>query len=234
MDQCPPSPLNPADVEALYPNSDVLQDRVTGHSALCSLGVWPLTVTGFLRQALIGHFCDTENIASPEVRDFLTREGVWAPDPDGTSAGSLYIESLALWDPQKTEQRPALIIKAHKWDWHKLGIANMADADPQTGQISYTGLWQGAHTIFVVAGDEGEAQLLAGEIARILLYFGLQISHNYHLHDFDLLTFGESFEIEESDGNYAVPLTVAYWVPCNWMTHQDAPRLKRFQTTTNT
>ena len=233
VDQCPPLPANPEAVEALFPDADVLQNRFTDHSALCSLGVWPLTVTGILRQLLAAHFCDAENIASPQVRDFLSREGVWRQDADGVSGGALYIESLALWDPQKIEQRPALIIKPHKWDWHKLGIGNRMDVDAITGAEAYTGLWQGAHTIFVICGDEGEAQLVASEIARVLLYFALKISHDYHLHDFDLLTFGESFEVEESDGNYAIPLTCAYSVPCNWVTHQDAPRLKRFATTLN-
>jgi hypothetical protein len=223
MDSCPPGPPNPPEIEALYPSGSSPDDRRKKLSALCSYGQSPLVMTGALRQVLAQHFSDVRNILNSSLRARLTRDGVWS---DGTDTG-IVIESLTRWRPELTEARPGLILKSGVWQWQRMGIGDITGEDYRSGELTFGGYWQGSHTIFALAKEGAEAQILAIEVAKCLLWFGSEILEQLELQRFVPVSIGEVAALKESREHYVVPVVVAYVVPEFWKLQPDAPRTKR-------
>lgn len=181
-------------------------------------------MTGFLKQVLAQHFCDTDNILNAAIRaDMVARGGYSAANPN-----SLLIEALERWlQGQGSESRPALLIKSHQWDSVRVGIGNSSGGSTQTGAEHFYCQWNGSHTVFALAANGREAQDLATEIALVFLFYSKVIEHELGLHRFVPVSIGEIAAVKESKENYVVPVTVAYVVPQEWVLEPDAPRLKR-------
>jgi hypothetical protein len=181
-------------------------------------------MTGFIKQVLTQHFCDTENILNSAVRaDTVNRGGYSASNPS-----SLLIEVLEKWlQGQRSESRPALLIKSHAWESSRVGLGNRAGGNTLTGEEFFYCHWTGSHTIFALANNGLEAQNLATEIAKVLLYHASTIQQELGLLRFVPVSIGEIAAVKESKENYVVPMTVAYVVPDSWTLTPDAPRLKR-------
>ena len=79
--------------------TEIRVDRV---SSICSLGMRPLLMTGFLRQNLMEHFAEKDQIEDGSLKDYL-----WKSSADS----SILIESITRWKPNEAAARPALIIK---------------------------------------------------------------------------------------------------------------------------
>lgn len=221
--QCPPGQPNPAEIEALYPQGSEPQVRVPTLSALCSYGQSPLTMQGALRQVLIQHFSDARNILNSTLRGRIERDGVWSP---GTDTG-IYIESLHKWRPELTEARPGLILKEGAWQWQRMGIGDRKGEDYRSGKQFFGGYWAGTHTVFALANEGAEAQILAIEAMKCFLWFESEISAQLELQRFVPVSIGEVSALKEATENYVVPLVVAYVVPEFWYIQPDAPRVKR-------
>jgi hypothetical protein len=211
-------------VEALFPDGSRPETRTFPISSLCSHGITPSIITGFIKQLLTQHFCDTQNILNAAVRaDMVDRGGYSASNPN-----SLLIEVLDRWlQGQSSESRPALLIKSHAWESVRVGLGNRSGSSDLTGEEFFYCQWKGSHTIFAFAGQPGEAQNLATEIAKVFMYYATVIEQELGLNRFVPVTIGEAASVKESKENYAVPVTVAYIVPDAWTLTPDAPRLKR-------
>lgn len=220
---CPQGPLNSPDIEDLYPDGSVPETRLNTLSALCSYGVTPLVMTGAIRQLLIQRFSDARNILNATLRERIQREGVWSED---ASTGIL-IESLHRWRPELTESRPGLVIKEGGWNWQRMGIGDIDGEDFRSGRKYFGGYWYGSHTIFALADEGAEAQILASEAMKCMLWFEEEICKQFELQRFVPVSHGEVSALKESRENYVVPLVVAYVVPEFWYIQPDAPRLKR-------
>lgn len=220
---CPSSNPNSPQTEALYPQGSSPEIRVPVLSSLCSYGQSQLVMQGALRQALIHHFSDTQNILNASWRQRMERTGVWS---EGQDTG-IYIESLHRWRPELTESRPGLILKEGPWQWQRRGIGDKTGEDWRTGRKNYFGMWSGSHTIFALAGEGAEAQILAIEALKSLLWFEEEIAKQLELLRFVPVSIGEVAALKESTENYVVPIVFAYVVPESWHTDQDAPRTKR-------
>jgi len=201
----------------------VPQNRVPKLNSLCSFGMTQLVMTGALRQVFCQHFADPDNLISESLRQRMRREGVWQEGPES----GLYIESLGRWRPELTEARPGLVIKSGEWTWLRMGIGDQSGADVITGRRTFGGFWQGSHTIFVLGNEGAETQVLAAEVAKLLLWFGPVIADQLCLQRFLIVSIGELSALAESDENYVVPITVGYIAPEEWFLDSDAPRLKR-------
>ena len=221
--ECPQDDPNPEYIQDLYPSGQFPENRSQTLSALCSYGQSPLVMTGALRQVLIQHFSDVRNILNATLRERMTREGVWS---EGTETG-LMIESLHQWRPELTETRPALILKEGDWTWQRMGIGDQMGDELRTGKLNFGGYWQGSHTVFALAKEGAEAQILAIETIKCFLWFQQIIMEQLELQRFVPISLGSVAALKESREHYVVPIVVGYVVPEFWYLQPDAPRLKR-------
>ena len=86
--------------------------RVERASSLCSLGMRPLLMTGFLRQLLMEHFAEKDQIEDRRLEDYLWTSG---------ASSNILIESITRWTPDQAGSRPALIIKRNGWRVERRG-----------------------------------------------------------------------------------------------------------------
>lgn len=221
---CPAPPETNADeVEALFPRGTRPEIRIPKLSALCSFGETPRLMSGTIRQILLQHFADSGNIMSASLRAYLEQEGVWT----GDEKTSLYIETLARWRPELTEARPAIIIKEGDWQNERVGIGDMFGADARTGAVSYCSHWRGTHVIFALGGEGAETQVLAAEIAKLLVWFGPVIMDQLELHRFLLTSVSGLHAVQEATENYVAAVSVGYVAEERWDLTVEAPRLRR-------
>jgi hypothetical protein len=197
--------------------------RIEHYSNPCSFGLTPILMTGFLIQWLGEHFSRRQNVEHPELRDVLWR----ANTRDG-----ILIASITDWDPAAVEQRPAVIIKRNAWQPERLAIDDRLTPSPD-GYEHYCVLMRGSHTIFCLAGEGGEVEILGAEVFRELLGFCSVIRRTLDLTRFGVSELGPVHELQESTENYAVPITVAYASTLTWSIEQDVPKLKRFVLSAN-
>jgi len=178
---------------------------------------------GALRQVLLQHFADARNILNGTLRKSIERDGVWSKEANT----GIYIESLHKWRPELTESRPAIILAEGDWKWQRMGIGDQTGYEVRSGKRFFGGFWQGTHTFFAVANSGAEAQLLAWEVAKIMLWFGPEIMDKLELHRFVPVAVGKVSALKEATENYVVPVSVAYVAAETWSLQVEAPRLKR-------
>lgn len=223
VNSCDTQTLNNPSVESQFPTGTTPGVRTGELSALCSYGYSPLVMTGLLRQICIQHFSDSRNILNASLRKRMQAEGGWTPN----ARTGIYIESLHNWRPELTESRPGIVLKEQDWQWQRRGIGDKFREDWRSGQVTYHGFWQGAHTLFALGNEGAETQILAIEIAKILLWYSPRFTRDLGMHRFVLVSIGAVSALKESTENYVVPVNVAYYVQESWTLTPEAPRLKR-------
>lgn len=221
------TPQNPPEVEAQFPPDSAPENRVNKVSALCSYGMRPHVMTGVLRQLLMSHFADVENIEELRVRQQLETIKEWQPELNNLSSSGILIESITRWTPNTEDKRPAIIIKRNGWSWSKQVIGDRLASNLYTGQDSYFGFWQGSHTIYCMAGNGAETEFLATEVVKYLILFSPLIRQQLELHKFFISEVGGVGEVQEVVQGFAVPVTVTYVAEENWSIQPYVPRLKR-------
>lgn len=220
-------PINPPEIEAQFPEGSAPENRVPKVSALCSYGMRPHVMTGFLRQLLIGHFSDPDNIEEPRIRRHVQTLGAWQPTDNGLNAGGIMIESITRWLPNTADKRPAVLIKRNSWTWAKQGIGDKVTQNDYTGIVQYAGMWQGSHTLYCLAPSGAETEFLTTEVVKFLINFSPLIRDQMDLHKFYVSEVGGIGEVQEVVQGYAVPVTVSYVAEEAWSLQPYAPRLKR-------
>ena len=218
---------NPPEIEAQFPEGSEPEKRLGTVSALCSYGMRPHVMTGLLRQLLITHFSDPDNIEEPRIRRHVQTLGAWQPAESGISAGGILVESITRWLPNTADMRPAVLIKRNGWKWLRQGIGDATGQNDYTGQQSYAGFWEGSHTLFCLAPSGAETEFLTTEVVKFLVTFAPLIREQMSLHRFMISEVGGIGEVQEVVQGYAVPVTVAYVAEEAWSLQPYAPRLKR-------
>lgn len=220
------NPENSPEIEALFPEGSRPENRTGTVSSLCSTGTRPHAMTGFFRQFLIDHFVDPENIADPRIRRRLKDIGAWQDSEQGAESGIL-IESHAKWQPNTSMQRPSLIIKRNAWNWDRVLPGDSDGDDYVTGDQFFMGFWRGSHTVFAIAQEGAEAEILATEVMQFFLRFGPTVVEQMNLHRFVPVGMDALHQVQEVADHYVVPVTVAYVAEEKWKIETWAPRLKR-------
>lgn len=221
---------NPPEVEENFPDGSAPENRVPKVSSLCAYGMRPHVMTGLLRQLLIGHFKDPENIEEPRLRRQLQELNEWKPSDaeiDEPNISRILIESITRWNPSKTDNRPAVLIKRNGWKWLRQGIGDTVGDNVYTGSTTYAGFWEGSHTIYCMSQNGAETEFLATEVVKFLVGFAPLIREQMDLHKFFVSEVGGIGEIQEVIQGYAVPVNVAYVAEEAWLLQPYAPRLKR-------
>ena len=220
-------PLNPPEVETLFPAGSAPENRVETVSALCSYGMRPHVMTGLLRQLLMGHFSDPNNIEEPRIRRHVQTLGAWQPADNGLNAGGILIESITRWLPNTADKRPAILIKRNSWKWQRVAISDRGETNDFTGATNYFGLWAGSHTLYCLSANGGETEFLTTEVVKFLLEFSPLIREQMGLFKFGVDEVGGAAEVQEVIQGYAVPITVTYTAEETWTLQPYSPRLKR-------
>jgi hypothetical protein len=225
MTNCP----NPNDdhLEGEFPDGSTTENRVERVSSLCSYGMRPHVMTGFLRQLLIGHFSDPQNIEDPKVRRHVKELGGWKETDSGLNPGGILIESITRWTPNTADKRPAVLIKRNGWQWSSRVVGDRAETNYYTGEVSYSGFWEGSHTLFCLSQSGAETEFLATEVVKFLILFSPLIREQMNFFKFYVSEVGGVGEVQEVTQGYAVPITVAYVAEESWSIQPLAPRLKR-------
>jgi hypothetical protein len=226
VSDCPEN-TNPPEVENDFPPGSAPENRIPAVSSLCSYGMRPHVMTGFLRQLLIGHFSDPNNIEEPRIRKHVQELGSWQPSDAELNNNGIVIESITRWSPNTADKRPAVLIKRNGWKWTRQGIGDLAGENMYTGETSYSGLWEGSHTLFCLSQNGAETEFLATEVVKFLILFSPMIRAQMDLHKFYVASVGGVGEVQEVTQGYAVPITVAYIAEETWSIQPYAPRLKR-------
>lgn len=226
MSDCNENP-NPPEVENEFPEGSTPENRVPKVSALCSYGMRPHVMTGFLRQLLIGHFSDPQNIEEPRIRRHIQEIGGWQPSDTSLNHNGILIESITRWAPNNADKRPAILIKRNGWKWNRQGVGDLAAENLYTGKASYSGFWEGSHTMFCLTQNGAETEFLATEVVKFLITFSPMVREQMDLHKFYVAEVGGVGEVQEVIQGYAVPITVAYVAEETWSVQPYVPRLKR-------
>lgn len=169
---------------------------------------------------MLDHFSDPQNIEHEQFRERL-----WDREPCDRG---LEIEVHYKWDPTIANKRPSVTIRNNAWRSVKLGINNQTGVNDQ-GHETFAKLMQGSHTLFCIAKEGPEAQILTAEIYRYLLGFAPVIRHYFNLIAFEMLEVGDLALLKEANGAYARPITVMYAWMEEWTLFHHQPWLKRFQ-----
>jgi hypothetical protein len=223
---CDDSP-NPPEIETQFPAGAETDNRVDRVSSLCSYGMRPHVMTGLLRQLLIGHFSDPENIDDGRVRRMVEELGGWKPADNGLNQTGILVESITRWNPTNNDKRPAVLIKRNSWTWSRKSIGDKAGSNAYTGSTSYIGFWEGSHTLYCLAQHGAETEFLTAEVVKFLVTFSPLITDQMQLMRFFVSEVGGVGEVQEVVQGYAVPVTVSYVAEESWSLQPYAPRLKR-------
>lgn len=187
-------------------------------SSICSLGMRPHLMTGFLRQHLIDHFSQAEQIEHPNLREYLWRTGL--------SASKILIESMTQWSPQNTGSRPALLIRRNDYQISRLGIGDrMQSPEDHEPYGRYSTMMLGSHTIFCLSREAGECETLVAEVYRELLHFGPIIRERLSLLRFVVTEVGRLMPVLEAREHFGCPITVAYAHNMTWTVRKHTPRI---------
>jgi hypothetical protein len=196
------------------------QASFLGHLAsnLTSLGMRPLVLTGFFRDYLIRCFNEPDQIEEPDLRAFL-----WSTE----EAATILIADAYDYDPNRTERRPAVLIKRNAYQNARLSVGDFAGFDARTMDQKFSTIWVGSHTIFCIYGTGAGVELLATEVQRRLTKFTRAITTELNLQKYQVMQVGEISVLEEAQQNFCVPITVGIAYDENWELRYEAPVLRR-------
>ena len=199
----------------------VPEDRRFKQTNFCSLGPRPQIMTGLFVSLLRQHFASADNIESAIFQARLFRNG---PDEDGST--SVLIEDATVWTPGRTQLRPGIIIKRNGWEHQKRFTLDSTSGIDDQGNVQYTKLWRGSHTIFCIGREGAETEILVAETYRFLMHFGMVFRHYFGLLQFELLQIDALSMLEEEPENFVVPITVGYGWAESWTVQENIATLR--------
>lgn len=190
----------------------------------------PLKLSGWIRQWLIAHFVDANNIYEPVLQKRLwVGDAVTGQTADNTG---IIIETISNWLPRTTETRPAIILKRHELNILRQGVGDNRLQGNSVGRKLYSILYTGSHTAYCIARTDGECEILASEVNRELLQFGPIVREELGLVRVALVGLGELAKLEEASENFVIPVTISYAFWDSWeITTDDSSPLSRVDLT---
>jgi hypothetical protein len=173
-------------------------------------------MTGLFVELMRRHFADSDNIEHAVFRNRLYTTA------DSTG---ILIEDATHWKPQNTQKRPGIVVKRNGWKHLKrLAFGNKTGVNEE-GHTEYVTLWRGSHTLFCIAPEGAEAEILTAESYRFLMHFAQVFRRYFKLLMFEVMDVGPLSRVEEADKHYAVPITVAYGWAESWIVREHVPPL---------
>ncbi len=186
-------------------------------SDLCTLMPQRLLVTGILIQWMREHFTCPSRIVNP-----LLHNALWNEDIAETG---ISIDSVFKYNPAVTEFRPGIFVKPGPWKVIRYGIDDrwmvgtretQPTCDVHVRHTYYNSMCQGSHTLFCVAGESAEVEILANEVYKELLQFAPVVRRKFNFLRFVVTDMGEPAILEEATENFVVPIVVSYGAQDVW------------------
>lgn len=163
-------------------------------------------------------FADANNIEEP-----LLRSKLWTAD----ETTGIMIDSVTRWRPEISEKRPALLVRPGKYAGHQLSLGNAHHGYlPLTGEQFYSRLMVGATTVFCIAGESAEAEMLGYEVYNNLVGFSDLLRERLRLHRFVIMDLDGIAKVREASDKWVVPINIAHAGEETWMVLPHAPYLK--------
>lgn len=178
-------------------------------SQLCGNLPQPQLMTSVFTQWMRMHFSDVARINIDILQDY-----VWTEDITTTG---IVIDSVYMYNPAQSEYRPGIYVKRNPWKVDRRGIddRHMLSVN-YSGPPQYTTFFQCSHTVFCVAGEAAETELLATEVYRELVMSSPRARKVFKLLRIGVSDIGEVSLLEEATENFVVPITVAYGGELTW------------------
>jgi len=160
------------------------------------------------------------NIIAPEMKQYL-----WS---EKRNSGIL-IESVYRFRADMVEKRPAIMIKRNSFKNMQTGFAGQMQGlgsvayENEKGAISrHTTLFVGSHTLFCIHGKGAATEILATEVMHNLVACLWPIRRHLGLRQFSVTEVGAIQEIEESNENYVVPITIGWGYEHTWELREES------------
>jgi hypothetical protein len=202
-------------------------------SSLCSTGLRPHILTGVVLRLLTRHFSTTRGIQDPRLQGYI-----WDDDP---RTSKILIVPVWRWLTAGSEARPALVVKRNALRPRQLALADgqalVAGIDADRIPADHEAVAQiavvGSHTIFAIATNPAEVELLSTEVWIRLIQYAQAIQTEFGFNRFRVAEIGALSKVEESSEKFVVPVTVAYTYVDAWSVWSASPFLKRLVTRTD-
>lgn len=189
---------------------------------LCSVGLSPRMMSGFIMRILKNHFSDPALILTPNLKQFIYS--------DDFLASEIRIVKSTFFDPVNSGQFPALVVRRlpfqsqrHSMDDRTSGYD--ATGDALRGVSRHSRFISGAHRIFCIAEVDGESEDLAQEVFDVLSFLSPAIVERLPFHDFQVTGMGEQGDLSDASA-LGVPVDITYAYEYAWSLQALAPRLK--------
>ena len=175
--------------------------------AFCDLGMQAELLTGIFINILRNKFAKADYLLNPTLRSLL-----WKQNPPT----GILVESSGLWDPTKTEGRPAVIVKRNSYRNYRLGIGDRIGSDAQ-GDERFTSFWVGSHTLFCLRDGELPSALLGGEVRDSLMAMGPVIRKDLNLRLYQVQEYGATARIAGCKHvTFGTPVTIGIAYEHSW------------------
>lgn len=183
---------------------------------VCELMPKRLLVTGILVKWMQNKFSDEDKIVS----EFL-KEAIWTSNIETTA---ILIDTVFRYDPAQTETRPCIAVKPGTITVVRRGIddrmmVNQPNPNCDTNEIKptkYNTFLQGSATLFCIAGNSAEVEILSDEVLKEMIQFGPTARKEFGFMRFVAHELGEPSILEEATENFVVPVVVSYVMQDIW------------------
>ncbi len=168
-------------------------------SSLCNIYYTPRLITGMVIDTLRQHYADNELIEEKNLKDAIFKNN------DSTD---ILIQEVSDWRPQNTQKRPAIIVARGRIEKskEKRSIGNRLHLEPDT----FAAVFTGSLDLFCIANTGAQAELLATDVYKNLLYFSSFYKSTLNLAWWDLDYIEKISKIEEAQEHYCVPVRMDF------------------------
>lgn len=196
---------------------------------LCSeVGLSPDMITGVLVQLITQHFSCADWIIKPELREY-----VWTPD---VSTRKIFVYGFASYVAStQSNKLPAIVYRDMGQQGQRVAIGDQFYNDKSRPEANgYARFWRGSHRLMCIGQTDGEASLLASELAQWFTEFQPWITSALPFHDFQVVSRSGEQPFEQLGGRVGVALNLSYTYLWAWELVPDGPPLKAITITKNT
>lgn len=224
MAESDPSSWCPTPPDVPNSGQDRRQPAFCLAGSLAHTGFRPYLLTGMLRQLLLQHFANADNIEEPDLKELIWQEA------QGTG---ILVESVWRWRADTIEKRPAILLKQNAYRNFRVLINDRYGSDAR-GFEHYVTTWVGSHTVMVIHASGAAASVLATEVQRDLTQWFVVLGPYHGLLRLQVTEVGAVSEVEESSQHYVVPIVVGWAYEEKWSVRPDALPLQTVAMTITT
>jgi len=201
-------------------------------SSICSTGVRPSYMTGYLLRLLEAHFANADNIVDANLKSYI-----WAAKGAASIDSKILIEPSDRYEATALQQRPGIYIKRAGVQSQRIMILDKAIT-----HLSRNGNYAGENHVLALVGshdlmccargpDGMAAERLAEEVFYMLLEYGPVIKKDLQANVIQTPMLAAAQKVEEEGQNYAVGIKFQWAFIHAWTLKAIAPILRDVRVT---